>query len=98
MRTIFLQEIERGAEGDNRDDDEEAGDIAGGGRERARDKQDNDKRIAKSREKLKPRRRAARGRRIVGTMKRKPSRWFAAEQTCDRCAEPGHNAVEWLGP
>ena len=79
MGAKFLQEIERRAEGNDRDDDHEAGRIARGGRERARDEEDYDERVAKSREKLEPRRRAARGRWIVGTVKRKPSRSLATE-------------------
>jgi hypothetical protein len=38
-----------------------------------------DKRVAKSREELDPWRRAPRGRRVIGTMERKPSRCLTAE-------------------
>ena len=79
MGAKLLQEIERRAEGNDRDDDQETGRIAGGRREGARDEQDKDKRVAKSREELDPWRRAARGRRVIGTMERKPSRCLTAE-------------------
>ena len=93
LRPDFLDEIKGNAEHDDGNDDDKACDVAGCRGQRARDKQDDDQRIAEAGEELQPKRRTLDCRSVVGAIGRQPRSHLRGCQSGGRGRELGQEPV-----
>lgn len=94
LRAYLLHEVERNAERDDGDDDEEAGRVAGKRRQRAGKQQDQNERIEEAQDEAHRQRLPLVHHGIVGAVARKPSQRLRIGQPFARGLQVGEAALE----